>query len=197
MVEDLTNRLIDVNDSMLVLIDVQEHFLLKLPDPDRGPLLKKIIWLVKVARALQIPIIAMGEDLEKTGSLDPGVLASLPPGTVIHNKMVFGLASQPEIMAEIRDTNRTTAILTGLETDVCVAHSAIGLLNQGFQVAVLEDATRSPGKAHQYGIDRIKSAGILISDTKSVLYEWIRSVEALRRFMEAHGDHLGDPGIGL
>jgi nicotinamidase-related amidase len=139
----------------------------------------------------------MGEDLEKTGSLDPAVLASLPPGTVIHNKMVFGLAGQPEIMAEIRDTNRTTAILTGLETDVCVAHSAIGLLNQGFHVAVLEDATNSPGKAHQYGIDRMKPAGILISDTKSVFYEWIRSVEALHLFMEAHGDHLGDPGIGL
>jgi nicotinamidase-related amidase len=71
-------------------------------------------------------------------------------------------------------------VLVGLETDVCVAHSALGLLDRGYRVAVVRDATASPGEAHEAGIDRMRSAGAIVVTTKSLYYEWLRTVERAR-----------------
>ena len=93
--------------------------------------------------------------------------------------MVFGLVGQSDILEAIEKTNRQTTILVGLETDVCVTHSALGLLNKGYQVAVVDDATcSSPGKnAHDYGIERMKHAGVVITSVKSLYFEWVRTVQ--------------------
>ena len=193
----ILKSLIDHQDSCLVIIDVQEIFLDKLDQDQVEPLVKRMIWLVKVANKLDIPLVVTAEDIDRNGSVIPELSEVLPSGTKIHNKMSFGLASDPGILSSVRNTKRETIILLGLETDVCVAQSAIGLLENGFKVGVVQDATASPGKAHQYGIDRIKSAGILITNTKSLFYEWMRSVESCETFFETHENYLGDPGIKL
>jgi nicotinamidase-related amidase len=111
--------------------------------------------------------------------------------------MIFGLAADPDILNAVQSTNRRTPILLGLETDVCVAQSAIGLLKKGYQVVVLEDAVGAPGKAHQYGLARMRGAGVLISNVKSLFYEWLRTVENSRNFYHTHKEDLHDPGIPL
>ena len=47
--------LIDVDDSILVLVDVQENFLGKLPEAESAILLKRICWLTGVARWAGVP----------------------------------------------------------------------------------------------------------------------------------------------
>ena len=42
--------------SFLVVIDVQQYFLNKLPLDQRAPLVARIAWLMRVARALAIPM---------------------------------------------------------------------------------------------------------------------------------------------
>jgi nicotinamidase-related amidase len=111
--------------------------------------------------------------------------------------MIFDLTADPVILAAVAQAQRTTTILIGLETDVCVAHSALGLLGAGYRVAVVADATGAPGSAHQYGLDRIRGAGGLVVSVKGLFYEWIRTVEQARRFRMECKD-LGVPaGIQL
>ena len=105
--------------------------------------------------------------------------------------MIFGLAADAEIMAAVQNTGRKTAILVGLETDVCVAQSAIGLLQKGYQVVVVADATASPGTDHEFGLERMRNAGVLISGVKGLVYEWIRTVDRAREFEEK----FKEPGI--
>jgi hypothetical protein len=68
--------------------------------------------------------------------------------------MVFGLAGQASIVDAVTGTGRDQFVLVGMETDVCIAHSAIGLLALGHRVAVIDDATASPPPHHDYGIAR-------------------------------------------
>ena len=89
---------------------------------------EKAAWLIQVAKHLSVPIIAMGEDIEKMGSLNQAILDVLPQDTKIYNKDYFGLASNPEIVMTVEVTGRKTAVLLGMETDVCVAQSALGLM---------------------------------------------------------------------
>ena len=173
----MTNSsLIDVNDSLLVAIDIQPHFVKKENKAENNPLLQRMCWVIKVANWLNVPLIVTAEDIPHTGNICAEVAQLLPPGTGIFNKMSFGLAAQPDIPKVVQNTNRKTAILIGYETDVCIAHSALGLIDLGYRVAVVADATGSPGEAHQIGLERIRGAGGIIVSAKSLYYEWILTV---------------------
>ena len=156
--------LCDRDQSCLVVIDVQQCFLDKLADP--APLVARIMWLVEIARALAIPIVATAE------GDSPVAIAQL----AARDKRVFGLAGQDDLRAAIAATGRREHVLVGLETDVCVAHSALGLLAAGYRVAVIEDAVGSPPPHHERGLRRIAAAGAVVTDTKGIYYEWCRDV---------------------
>jgi nicotinamidase-related amidase len=94
---------------------------------------------------------------------------------------VFGLCGQPSILDDVRKSGRSEFVLVGLETDVCVAHSAIGLMEQGFRVAVIEDATASPPPYHDSGIRRLSAAGAVITTVKGIYYEWVRDLATVNR----------------
>ncbi|HET9222120.1 MAG TPA: isochorismatase family protein [Roseiflexaceae bacterium] len=191
------NSLLAAEDSVLIVIDVQPAFLHKLEPEEHPPLLQRICWLIGVANWLNIPLVVTAEDIPRDGTIDDQVARRLPPDTPIYNKMVFGLAADPAIRAAVERTHRKTAILVGLETDVCVAHSALGLLGAGYQVAVVADATGAPGSAHELGLARVRDAGAAIVGVKGLFYEWIRTVEQARRFRH-ECRHLGRPdGITL
>jgi nicotinamidase-related amidase len=183
----LLTELIKAEDSILIIIDLQDSFLEKLAVPERRALSSRIAWLVHVAGALSIPVVVTAEDIPQMGGVSDALSAQLPSDTPVYNKMVFGLADNPEILQAVERTGRRTAILTGLETDVCVAHSAIGLLGLGYQVAVVADAVGSPGKAHANGLMRMQSAGVLLTHVRTLYYEWVRTVkgaEALHKRIE-------------
>ena len=203
----LERKLIDVDDSVLLVIDVQDRFLEKYAVSEQEILKNRIGWVIDVAVRLQVPVVAMAEDIPQMGSVTPSIAEKFPPDTPIFNKMIFGLAGSSEIMAAVKDTGRSTTILVGLETDVCVAHSALGLLQHGYKVAVVSDATASPGStsaslgsgnaspgsAHGIGLERMRAAGIVISSVKSLFYEWVRTVERCDTFMRKYKEEIGMP----
>jgi nicotinamidase-related amidase len=49
-------------------------------------------------------------------------------------------------------------VLAGFETDICVAQSAVELLDRGFRVVVVEDAMFSAGRDHERGLRRMTQA---------------------------------------
>jgi len=132
--------------------------------------------------------VITAEDIPKLGSVDPQLAEILPADTVIFNKMSFGLAADPKILGAIEGTQRRTAVVIGLETDVCVAQSALGLLDQGYRVVVIADATGSPGQAHGFGLDRVAQVGAIMLSTKGIFYEWVRTVGRSHRVRQAVGD---------
>lgn len=190
----LEDALIEVDDSVLIVIDVQERFLAKLPTDERERLVDRIGWLIGVAAHLDVPIVVTAEDIPSLGGVVPAIADKLPPDSFVFNKMSFGLGEDQDIVAAVEDTGRNTAILVGLETDVCVAHSALGLVQRGFEVVVLADATGSPGSGYLVGLERMRRAGALVSSVKSLYYEWIRTVGQDNEFIEKHGKEIGLPG---
>ena len=176
--------------SCLIVIDVQEYFLNKLPAGLAAPLVARIAWLMRVARALDIPIIATAEDIAENGGPVSELAGILPAGTKVFDKMVFGLSDQPDIRATVTATGRSEVVLVGLETDVCVAHSAFGLSDAGHRVAVLEDACGSPPPHHENGIRRMRDAGITVTNVKGMHYEWVRDLATLRALKAKTGSAL-------
>ena len=160
----------------LIVIDVQDCFLAKLPVDWRKPLVERIAWLMQVAHILEIPVVATAEDVTRDGPLLPVLEKQLRPGAGVHDKKVFGLCGQADILEAIRRTERDEFVPVGMETDVCVCHSALGLIGQGFRVAAIEDATASPPPHHEAGLRRMAAGGVVLTNAKGIYYEWVRDL---------------------
>ncbi|HEY2371260.1 MAG TPA: isochorismatase family protein [Gaiellaceae bacterium] len=185
--------LVQREDSVLVVVDAQPGFLAKetFTDADTAAArtaLARMAWLVAVAARLELPVVVTEEEPDRHGATAGEIATVLPGGTPVFRKPTFGLANTPEILAAVCETGRHTAVLVGCETDVCVAQSAIGLVERGFACVVVEDATFSPGEMHLRGLGRLAAAGVERNHAKGVTYEWLRSVD------DAH-TVLGDPGL--
>jgi nicotinamidase-related amidase len=192
----MLHPLLDRTKSCLIVIDVQQFFLNKLPLDQRGPLVARIGWLMRVATILDIPIIVTAEDIKNDGPPVAELMNELPSGTKVFDKMIFGLHDQPDIRAAVAATGRSQFVLAGLETDVCVAHSALGLMDAGHRVAVIEDATGSPPPHHDSGIRRMGEAGVTVTNVKGVYYEWVRDL-ATNAKVKAQLNRPLPPGLTL
>ena len=170
---------------VLVVVDTQPGFLDKLPEEDASAVVDRIRWLCRLAEWLGVPVVVTEEEPERNGKTAVPVLDALPAGTVRHVKPAFDLAACPEILAEVLGHDRGTAVLCGLETDVCVAQSALGLLEIGTRVVVVEDAVASPGTAHAQGLARLTRAGVEVVGVKGLGYEWLGTVERANEFAAA------------
>lgn len=173
--------LLEADDSVLLVIDVQDDFLQKLPPDEPQRLLNSICWTVRLAHWSGVPLLVTAEE-PATQPVSTQLLETLPSKTVIHDKAVFGLAGQPDLLAQLEQTGRRTVVLVGLETDVCVMHTALGLLARGFRVVVVADAVGTPPPGQELGLRRMERAGAIISDTKGLFYEWLRTIEAVNHF---------------
>ncbi len=173
----VNSDLISVDESVLVIIDIQNHFLEKYEHKASENLLARVCWLQEVANVMDVPAVAMAEDIQECGGLHPAVVERLPEDTRIFDKNHFGLGGHPEILVAIELTGRKTAVLIGAETDVCVAQSALGLLQQGYRVVVPRDLVITTSGDQNTGLQRMQQAGVIISSTKALFYEWLRSVD--------------------
>lgn len=195
--------LVDRADSLLVVVDTQPRFYAHPThsEDERAEAtaaLHRIVWLAGVARRLDIPAVVVEEGPERNGSTAPQLLERLPPETPAFTKPTFGLADQPGIVDAIRGIQRGTAVLVGFETDVCVAQSAIGLLELGFRAVVPEDAVYSTGELqHRRGLARMTDAGVERSHCKGLAYEWLREVDVGLELLRADAAEHGEPPVRL
>lgn len=176
-----SSHLLAADDSVLLVIDVQERFLARLAPDVGAAVVGRIAWLVEVAKHLAVPVIATAEDIPAMGVTVADIERRLPSGTSTLNKQVFGLADDTGVFPAVDQFSRRTAVLVGFETDICVAHSALGLLDRGFRVAVVGDAVASPGPGHEQGLARLRNTGVVETSTKGIHYEWLRTVERANR----------------
>jgi len=190
------SRLLEANDSVLLVIDFQPDFVDRVEVDRRAGMVERIAFLAATARHAGIPVIATVESPERWGELHPQLAPHLT-GAPVLRKEVFGLGDDPAVLPIVEATGRHTAVLTGLETDVCVAHSALSLLDRGWRVICVGDAVASPGTAHDAGIERMRGAGVPVLCAKQVHYEWLRTVAAAQAFRAAHPEFVEPPGVLL
>ncbi|MET9529883.1 MULTISPECIES: isochorismatase family protein [unclassified Streptomyces] len=191
--------LLEVDDCALVVIDVQSDFYPpKRLDVDRLRLhetVQRIAWIAAAAGELKVPVVVTEEEPDDNDHTEDAIRTRLPADAVTFPKNAFAVWDNPDIAAGIEGTGRGTMVLVGLETDICVAHSAIQLHEAGKRVVVVNDATFSPGQAHEAGLRRLAASGIESLTTKELFYDWVRTIERANAFHEATSDLAVPPGV--
>jgi nicotinamidase-related amidase len=184
-------------ESVLVVVDTQPGFLDDSSE-QAAATVQRLAWLAGMAAQMEIPVVVVEEDPDTYEPTVAAVTERLPEGTPRIIKPTFGLPGCPEAVEAVRATGRPTAVLTGFETDVCVAQSALGLLDLGLRAVVVQDACFSTDAgAHRYGLERLVGTGVERNHVKGVAFEWMATVEEGRAIRAQDRERWGPPPLQL
>ena len=162
-------------DTLLVVVDMQEPFLRQIHDRDR--LIENVRLLVQSANVLGLPVLPTTQYADRMGGVLPEIAAVLPVHHALEplDKMSFSCAGQPDFVHAVRASRRHQLLLCGVETHICVSQTALDLTANGFQVHVAADAVSSRTlEKHKLGMERLRDSGVLPCAAEAAVYELLR-----------------------
>lgn len=167
--------LCDAEKSQLVVIDIQQRLAAAMPEKVIARVKANNAILLQAANLLEVATISSEQYPKGLGPTVEDLEAHLPDTTRCVEKTCFACTGESDFRNSLSLKRRPQIIITGIETHVCVLQTAMQLLEDGFQVFVVEDAVCSRHKHnHKNAINRLRAAGVVITSTESVLFEWLR-----------------------
>jgi nicotinamidase-related amidase len=166
----------DAEHDVLVLVDYQARLL---PAIHQGPaVVAAAVLLADAARALGVGVI--GTEQNPAG-LGPNVddvrqRCDLTMGKMHFDACAGGLLA---LLAEGRPAGEPAqVVIAGCEAHVCLLQTALGLLDAGHRVRVVETACGSRRPAnHGAAMRRLQAAGAILVTEEMAVFEWLRSCE--------------------
>lgn len=167
--------LLDVEQSLLLIVDMQSRLLEAMPPAEAQAMLDHSGRLLKAAALLDVPVLLTEQYPKGLGHTAEIVKQVLPDAAQCFEKTAFSCCGSAEFNQALRVGSKNQVIIAGQETHVCVLQTAFDLLRQGFEVFVVEDAVCSRAIQHkQNALRRMHQAGVGIVNHESVLFEWLR-----------------------
>jgi isochorismate hydrolase len=163
------SSLIEKEDSMLVIIDMQERLFPVMAEKEA--LADQVMKLVRFSKIVGIPVIVTEQ--EKLGSTLPeiqGELTSVAPVP----KVDFNCFGCEAFVKRVQELDKRTLILCGIEAHICVAQTALYAASD-YEVHVIADAvaSRSP-ENRRIALERMSRSGVTITSTEMVIYELLK-----------------------
>jgi nicotinamidase-related amidase len=172
---EIARRPLIANQCALIVVDIQEKLLP--PIWERERLLRNSQLLIRLAGILKIPALVSTQYAKGLGDTVPE-LASLLPDTTPIDKTMFSCFGSDVFCSTLKRLpgQRTTVLLCGMETHICVMQTALAALREGYVVHVASDAVSSRTEWNwRIGLDRMRAAGAVISSAEMITYELLGS----------------------
>jgi len=172
---EMARRALDPEQCALIVVDIQEKLLPPIWEKER--LVRNAQLLTRLAGILKIPSIVTTQYNKGLGNTVPEI-ASLVPDSPTIDKLMFSCFGSDAFCSLLKRLpgQRTTVLLCGMETHICVMQTALGALREGYMVHVASDAVSSRTELNwRIGLERMRSAGAILSSTEMMIYELLRS----------------------
>jgi nicotinamidase-related amidase len=156
-------------DTGLLVIDVQEKLVPFIASA--GSLVRNIAFLLDAAQLLGLTVQATEQYPKGLGPTVPELARRLPHRP---DKVAFSSCAIPSVVDGFHRAARPKVVLAGIETHVCVLHTALDLLNHDFRVFIPVDAVGSRFVLdHEVALRRLEQAGVILTTTEGCLFEWV------------------------
>ena len=172
---EMARRPLEADQCALVVIDIQEKLLP--PIFGKEQLVRNATLLIRAAGILKIPALISTQYSKGLGGTLPEI-ASLLAGTEAIDKTLFSCFGSEAFCAGLKRLpgKRTTLLLCGMESHICVTQTALGALREGYLVHIASDAVSSRTEWNwKIGLERMRAAGAVISSTEMIIYELMRA----------------------
>ena len=172
---EMARRPVEAEQCALIVVDMQEKLLPPIWEKER--LVRNVQLLIRLAGILKIPALVTTQYAKGLGKTVPDI-ASMLPDTPAIDKLMFSCFGSDVFCSLLKRLpgQRTTVLLCGMETHICVMQTALGALREGYLVHVASDAVSSRTELNwRIGLDRMRAAGVVLSSTEMMIYELLRS----------------------
>jgi nicotinamidase-related amidase len=163
--------LIKAQDSVLIVIDMQERLVSAMVEPDHT--IKNTRLLLQVAEKTMVPALLTEQYPEGLGATISTIRNAAGQSLVLH-KVHFSCMQDSGFVTAFTSLNRPQVILTGMEAHICVVQTAASLADAGYEVFVVSDAIASRTSENKNAcLTRLNAAGVSIVTTEMVIFEWL------------------------
>jgi nicotinamidase-related amidase len=153
--------------SVLLLIDFQARLMPAIVGGEAS--LREARRLAQAAALLDVPVMLTEQTPDKLGPTVGDLAADHP----VLAKATFDATRAPGFEAMLPD--RSTVLVAGWETHVCVLQTVLGLIGRR-RVAVVADAVGSRTEANRAaGLARMAAEGVEIVTAEMAIFEWLGS----------------------
>ena len=166
----IENFTIEKENSCLIIIDIQERLCNAMKDKIKAIVVKNAGILIETCKAYKIPIIITEQYKKGLGPTIPDIRERIQENEPLE-KTTFDCLKENIINQRIHELGKTTFILAGIETHVCVLQTAISLLKNGKNVIIGSNAVCSRRK-HDWGmaVEALSHAGAVIYPTETISF---------------------------
>ena len=170
------NNLLDINNSLLLIIDVQEKLINAQFEKDK--VAKNIAILAEAANILKIPTVVSEQYPKGLGSTIEQVKEKLSADAKFFEKTSFSCVEEESFPELIRIYNKNQIFVCGMESHVCVHQTVSGLLTEGYKVHIIQDAITSRKEwEYKAGLQRMISSGAIPSSVEMALFELLKDAK--------------------
>jgi nicotinamidase-related amidase len=171
---EMARRPLEPEQCALIVVDIQEKLLPPIWEKER--LVRNAQLLIRLAGILKIPALVTTQYTKGLGNTVPEI-AQLLPDTPAIDKLMFSCFGSDAFCNLLKHLpgQRTTLLLCGMETHICVMQTALAALREGYRVHVAADAVSSRTELNwRLGLNRMQAAGAILSSTEMMIYELLR-----------------------
>jgi len=166
-----TTKRLRAESSILVVVDIQDKLLVKIPTATA--LVRNAGFLLDVAVLLGVPARATEQYPKGLGPTTADIKRRLPDTEPLPAKTTFSCCGAGTFLEELEMLHRPNVVLVGMETHVCVAQTALDLLAAGLHVYLPVDALAARNAIdHDTAIRRLEQAGAVPTTVEAVAFEW-------------------------
>ena len=164
---------LDIDNSILVVVDVQEAFRKAIPDFAES--VSRIAIAIRGFQVLGRPVVVTEQYPKGLGRTAEELLISIPDDASFIEKSTFSSFGDPKFVAELEKFEAKQVVLCGVETHVCVNQTAHDLLAAGYQVHLLTDCVASRyDHDREAGLQKMLASGVIPSSMEMALFEMMR-----------------------
>jgi nicotinamidase-related amidase len=166
----INKLIIDKERCCLIIIDIQERLFNSMDFDVRRNVVKNTGILIETAKVFNIPIILTEQYRKGLGPTIRDVREKIPDVESI-DKTYFNCMKDPAISSKLSELGRSSVILTGIETHICILFTALTLLESGYDVFIASDAVCSR-RRHEWeiAINSLSYAGAFIYPTETISF---------------------------
>lgn len=164
------NKMPDIQDSVLLLIDVQEKFIPVFPRIGET-ILPRIHFMLSVAGELRLPVVFTEQYPSGLGHTVPELKGYYRPEWPVLEKTSFSCFGESSFRVHMSQLSAKNIFIAGIETHVCVQQTACEALSRGYSVYPLLDALAARNDFdHEAGIEFMRQAGARVTTTESAVF---------------------------
>ena len=164
---------IDPDDAVMLLIDHQSGLFQTVKDVPIADLRRNVEMLARLATLLSIPVITTAsEPGGPNGPLMPEIEQNAPQAIYVARRGEVNAWDNADFVAEVAATGRSTLVMAGVWTSVCVMFPALDAVAAGYTVYAVMDASGDPSEiASRATLARLAQGGVIPTTANAVLCE--------------------------